>query len=113
MLLRWVVLYLENPDFIEKNVRHTIEGRQYLIEQMNRLGFSSYRSYSNFVNIRVDEKIRDPLISYLKGKGILIKAGANHPALRSCIRITSGPKNKMQMVIRAIESFMNEMDITR
>jgi len=104
---------LDNPDFIKRNVRDTVEGRQYLIDQMKMLGFSSYPSYSNFVNIHVDKKIHDLLIAYLNHKGILIKAGADHPALQSCIRITAGPKQKMQMVIEAIESFMNETDNVR
>jgi histidinol-phosphate aminotransferase len=101
---------LDNPDFVERNVRDTLEGRQYLIEQMKRLGFSPYQSYGNFVNIQVEKNIRNPLISYLHRKGILIKAGVDHPALQSCIRITAGPKPKMKTVIQAIESFMNETD---
>lgn len=102
---------LDNPDFVERNVQETIEGREYLIDQMKRLGFSPYPSYSNFVNIRIDYKLRDPLVAYLKSKGILIKAGADHPSLRSCIRITAGPKQKMQQVTHAIESFMAETNI--
>ena len=78
------------------------------MEELNRLGFSVFPSHSNFVNIRVDPKIRDPLVSYLKGKAILIKAGADHVALRFCIRITAGPKHKMEPVIHAIESFIKE-----
>lgn len=101
---------LDNPDFVERNVRDTLEGRQYLIERMNRPGFSPYPSYSNFVNIQVDKTIRDPLISYLNRKGILIKAGADHPVLQSCIRITTGPKHKMKTVIQAIELFLKETD---
>jgi histidinol-phosphate aminotransferase len=101
---------LENPDFVGRNVRDTVDGRQYLIDQMKRIGFSPYPSYSNFVNIPVDNKIRDPLISFLERKGILIKAGADHPALRSCIRITAGPKNMMKTVIQAIELFMADPD---
>lgn len=104
---------LESPDFVEKNVRDTINGRHYLIEQMTRLGFLPYPSYGNFVNIKVEKKIRDPLIDFLNHKGILIKAGAEHPALQSCIRITVGPKQKMEPVIRAIEAFMKTADKIR
>jgi histidinol-phosphate aminotransferase len=99
---------LESPDFVEENVRETLHGRQYLIEQMKRLGFIPYPSYSNFVNIKVDKTIRDQLITHLNQNGILIKAGADHPALRDCIRITVGPKRKMETVIQAIEKFINQ-----
>lgn len=97
---------LENPGFVDRNVRDTLIGRQYLIDEMSRIGFSSYPSYSNFVNFNVGNKIRDPLVTYLNKNGILIKAGADHPALRSCIRITVGPKPKMEAVISAIDTFM-------
>lgn len=100
---------LKNHEYIEKNVRDTVQGRDYLIRQMERLGFSPYPSYSNFVNIRIDESLRDPLIAYLMGKGILIKAGADHPALRSCIRITAGPEHKMKIVVSAIEKFLTTL----
>lgn len=99
---------LENPEYVEKNVRDTAHGRQYLIDGMSRLGFASYPTYSNFVNVKVDTKIRDPLIAHLNRKGILIKAGADHPALRSCIRITAGPEHKMKLVIDAIEEFIKK-----
>jgi histidinol-phosphate aminotransferase len=99
---------LENPSFVEKNVRDTIEGRQYLIEQMNRLGFSPYQSYSNFVNIRVGQKHVHPLVDYVKQKGVLIKAGADHPALIDCIRITAAPLNQMRFIIQCIEDYINK-----
>jgi len=104
---------LQNPDFVEMNVQDTLNGRQYLIEQMTSLGFSPYPSYSNFVNIKVNKTIRDPLIAYLNQKGILIKAGVVHPALESCIRITVGPKSKMEAVVREITSFMHEKETIR
>ena len=99
---------LEHPAYVEKNVRDTVEGRQYLIDTMTRLGFFVFPSFSNFVNIRVGEALRDPLVAHLKRKGILIKAGASHPALAPCIRISAGPKRIMEPVVREIESFLRE-----
>ena len=45
---------LENPGFVKQNVKQTLEGRHYLENEMKRLGFFPYPSYSNFVNIRVN-----------------------------------------------------------
>jgi len=97
---------LKHPEYVAKNVRETVEGRQYLIDEMRRLGFFVFPSFSNFVNIVVGESIRDPLVAHLKNKKILIKAGASHPALTPCVRITAGPKRIMEPVVFEIEAFM-------
>jgi histidinol-phosphate aminotransferase len=98
---------LESPEFVSQNVKKTLDGRQYLEKEMKRLGFPAYPSQSNFVNFKVGIENRDPLVNYLKTKNILIKPGAGHPTLKSCIRITAGPKEKMTKVIKAIEDFIN------
>lgn len=97
---------LEHPEYVARNVKETLEGRQYLIDAMTRLGFFVFPSFSNFINVVVGESLRDPLIDHLKHEGILIKAGANTPALVPCVRITVGPKRVMEPVVRAIESFL-------
>ena len=99
---------LEKPEIIEKNVRAIVAGREYLIGEMQKLGFSAYPSHSNFVNFRIPKELHDPLIADLKRKGILVKAGADHPALRGCVRITAGPKNKMERVVDAISLFIKK-----
>lgn len=101
---------LEHSEYVMLNVRRTLEGREYLIRALQQKGFEAYPTYTNFVNFRVDPNIRDPLVEYLKNKKILIKPGASHPALESCIRITAGPKEKMEVVVHAIGDFLSERE---
>jgi histidinol-phosphate aminotransferase len=97
---------LDHPRWIEKNVRDTNAGRDYLARQMEKIGLYSYPSYANFINIRVGHNNVGPLVRYMQEKGILIKAGSDHPALRDCIRITTGPVSKMKIVENLIKKYL-------
>jgi histidinol-phosphate aminotransferase len=97
---------LEHPSFVETNVKSVIKGREYLENELKRLGFFVFESHSNFVNVRVGKSHVDPLVIFLKENGVLIKAGADHPALIECIRITAAPLDQMRFIIQCIEKYL-------
>jgi histidinol-phosphate aminotransferase len=96
---------LDNKKIIDTRVREIVRGRNYLIRETRRLGFRPYASQSNFVNIDVGKVHVAPLVAFFEKKGILIKAGANHPALSSCIRITAGPVDLMKPVVAHLKEY--------
>jgi len=98
-------LVLDHKNVIEKRVREIVRGRDYLIRETRRLGFRPYPSHSNFVNIDVGMKHVRQLVTFFEKKGILIKAGANHPALLPCIRITAGPPDVMKQVVMYLKEY--------
>jgi len=102
-------LLLDNPDVVEKNVRDAIEGREFLADEMSKMGFFSYPSQTNFLNIKVGKRLVIPLTEYLNKKGILIKPGFDHPALRECIRITVGPVHQMNLLTEHIHAFISTL----
>ena len=97
---------LDNPSFVEKNVLSVINGREYLVHELKRLGFFVFESHSNFVNVRVGKEHVHPIVTYLKQKRVLIKPGYDHPALIDCIRITVAPVESMILIIQCIEEYI-------
>lgn len=96
---------LNNKSVVTKNVESVVAGREYFVNELKRMGFFVFESYSNFVNIRVGTQNVHPLVEYLRQKGVLIKAGADHSALSDCIRITAAPKDQMEFIIRCIKDY--------
>jgi len=97
---------LDNMHIVENNVKEVTEGRNYLVHEMERRGFKTFESQTNFVNINVGKHLVDPLIRNLEQNGILIKPGADHPALHQCVRITVGSVDQMKLLISYIEDYL-------
>ncbi|MGA2917092.1 pyridoxal phosphate-dependent aminotransferase [Methanoregula sp.] len=97
---------LDHPEIISRNVSDITEGREFLFKEMEKMGFSCYPSHTNFLNIRVGQKLVIPLTDHLKARGILIKPGYDHPALKECIRVTIGPIPQMKPVIESIRDYI-------
>jgi histidinol-phosphate aminotransferase len=100
---------LDHPLWVEENVKKTIEGREYLVKQMKGIGLYTYPSFANFVNIRVGHDHVGSLVKYMRNNGILIKPGPDHPALRDCIRISTGPVPKMKKVEKHIKFYFKSI----
>jgi histidinol-phosphate aminotransferase len=97
---------LDHPEIIRKNVADVLEGREFLVKEMEKMGFSCYPSQTNFLNIRVGQKLVIPLTDFLKTRGILIKPGYDHPALKECIRVTIGSIHQMKPVIESVREYI-------
>jgi histidinol-phosphate aminotransferase len=98
-------IVMDNRSIIDARVREIIRGRNYLIREARRLGLRPYASHSNFVNIDVGQDHVLPIVEFFEMKGILIKAGSNHPALLQCIRITAGPVDVMKQVVTYLKEY--------
>jgi len=96
---------LENMDLMERSVLKANEGKEYLTKEMKKLGLKTFKSYANFVLIEVGEKNSDPLARYMYERGILIKGGYPHIALKKCIRISLGDVPQMKCVVDSINKY--------
>jgi histidinol-phosphate aminotransferase len=81
-----------------------------LFNEMNRLpGFRPYRSYTNFILVKIPVEIVDPLKKYLTERGIIVKF-MNEDGLFNHIRITLGTHSQNCILLKLIKSFLNEKD---
>jgi len=99
-------ILLDNPEIVSRNVNEVLRGREILVQEMASLGFSSFPSHTNFLNIKVGEDLVVPLSDFLKTRNVLIKHGHDHPALKGCIRITVGCEEQMFIVTRLVREFL-------
>ena len=81
-----------------------------LYNELNQLpGFQAYRSYANFILVKIPPSIKDPLKRYLTERNIIIKF-MNEDGLNSHVRISLGTHPQNCMLLKLIRSFLNEKD---
>lgn len=100
--------FLDNMDLVEKSVSKTVEGKEYIIAEMNKFGFKTLKSYANFLLIEVGEEHSDSLARYMYDRGILIKGGYPHIALKKCIRVSLGDVSQMKCVVESIKNYFKK-----
>ena len=97
---------LDHMDVVEAYVREVEEGKQYLIKQMEDLGFEPYPTHANFMLIPVpDAELRERIGKHLHAQGVLMTSKLV-PPLEDCIRISLGPKRQMAVVATHMRDFM-------
>jgi histidinol-phosphate aminotransferase len=76
-------------------------------KELNEIpGFIAYRSYANFILVKIPQDIKDPLKKYLTENGMIVKFMAED-GLNSHIRITIGTTEQNRQVIDLIKTFIS------
>lgn len=79
-----------------------------LFAEINKLpDFTAYRSYANFILVKIPPEIKDSLKKYLTKKGMIIKF-MNEDGLNRHIRITLGTHSQNIMLLDLISTFMHK-----
>jgi histidinol-phosphate aminotransferase len=68
-------------------------------------GFKAYRSYANFILVKIPVEIKAELESFLKGNGIIIKF-MSEDGLNNHVRITIGRQEQNRLLMDLIRSFL-------
>ena len=79
-----------------------------LFNELNQLpGFQAYKSFANFILVKIPPELKDSLKKYLTERNIIIKF-MNEDGLESHIRITLGTHSQNCMLLKMIKSFMSK-----
>ncbi|MDT8324096.1 MAG: histidinol-phosphate transaminase [Bacteroidota bacterium] len=70
-------------------------------------GFTVYRSWANFILVKIPEALMAPLKEYLTGRGLVVKF-MNEQLLHSHMRITLGTQEQNRLLADAILSYIEE-----
>jgi histidinol-phosphate aminotransferase len=97
---------LDHPKHIQNYVKVESEGKKYLAAGLKRMGLEIIKGHANFVLAKVYGKRKD-VYAYLKSKGVLIYLPSEDSFLRDYLRITTGPKEKMEIVLRALKGYFS------
>ncbi len=94
---------LEEKDFLSKSIKHNDRWRTILPEQINNIGLESYKTFANFILVRVNPKrfSKPSILSYLKKKNIIVR-DLNNYGLLDYFRVSIG-ENK------SLKKFLNEL----
>lgn len=98
---------IDNDYLIKQYVKKEKEGRKFLIEELKKMGFEVFPGFANFVLVKIGSE-GSRIADFLKSRGILIAANFSSYLLRDFIRFTTGPKDKMQVLINGLKEYLNK-----
>ena len=93
---------LESPDLIDELIRKFNEGRNYLISELDRLGYPHKGEAGNFLFIKPKTDARKIVERMKAEKKILIKTYPDVGKFGDCLRVTIGEKKYMETFISAL-----------
>jgi histidinol-phosphate aminotransferase len=98
---------LENPVFLEGQVRMILAERERLAASLSRIpGVTTFPSDSNFILLRTDRPSRD-VFEGLRRRGVLVRdLGGNPGMLQGCLRVTVGVPAENDSFLEAIREVL-------
>lgn len=100
--LKFAEAILETPSLLNNLINGYLEGRVFLINQLNRLGYVHKGEAGNFIFIKPKTDALLIVERMKKEKKILIKSYTNVGDLGTCLRVTIGEKKYMKQFIEAL-----------
>jgi histidinol-phosphate aminotransferase len=100
-------LILKEDNFLKKSIRHNLVWKKKLSVFVNSLGLETYKTYANFVLIRIDKaKLKKKtIIKKLIEKDIIIRDLENYD-LPEFIRVSIGTSLEMEKFMKTIKSII-------
>lgn len=103
---------LEDADDQGRKRQNTLQGRQYIYEEINRMpGLRAYPSEGNFVLIDASVLGKDSgeIRDHMAGKGIFIRPMSGHNMAKGFIRITVGTPEQNRLFIQTFGKYVKEV----
>jgi histidinol-phosphate aminotransferase len=98
---------LADQAFVSNHVAQVKRGRERLAQLFDELGLRFWPSRTNFVLVRVFEKVRT-FVESMQRRGILVRDSSSSPGCDGCVRITVGTPEQMDKVLQAIREAIAE-----
>ena len=96
---------IEDDKYFKNNVKKIIQNREYLENELEKLGFTHTSSSANFVFAKHEKMPGKALYLTLKEKGILVRHFESE-RIADYIRITVGSLSEVKALISAIKSIL-------
>ncbi len=98
---------LEDEEYTRKNCKTIIENREYLSEELSKLGFVITDSKTNFVFAKHPEVAGEKIYLELKKKGILVRHFTKKE-ICEYNRITVGTRAQMEILVKTLGQILEE-----
>ena len=99
---------LEDDVYIKDNCKKIIENRQYLVDELENLGFTMTDSSANFIFAKHNTISGKDIYLKLKEKGVLVRY-FDKDRLRDYTRITIGSKEQLDVLIEKLKEILKEL----
>jgi Histidinol-phosphate/aromatic aminotransferase and cobyric acid decarboxylase len=97
---------LDSPEYYNSIGMKMASDMEMLYNELNQWpGFTAYRSFANFILVKIPSEIKDPLKKYLTERNMIVKF-MNEEGLDRHIRITIGTHPQNCMLLKLIRFFM-------
>ncbi|MCR4875169.1 MAG: histidinol-phosphate transaminase [Clostridia bacterium] len=98
---------IEDNEYTIKNCKVIQENREWTIQELQKLGFTTLNSKANFVFTKNEKFSGEYLYKSLKAKGVLVRY-FNKERLNQFLRITIGSIDEMKILINTLKTIMEE-----
>jgi len=98
---------IKDQSYLAKNVKKIRQQRDWLSDQLKKLGFSVRDSQANFIWATIDTVSAKQIYLDLKQAGILIRY-FDKPDLKNGLRITIGRPDENRELIRTLKNILNK-----
>jgi len=99
---------LDSPEYYSSICSKMAEDRQMLYDELNKLpGFHAYKSYANFILVKIPPEIKQFLNKYLTERNMIVKF-MNEDGLNRHIRITIGTHPQNSLFLKLVQTFMHK-----
>jgi histidinol-phosphate aminotransferase len=99
---------LDSKDYYEKMRSKMVADRDMFFNEFNRLpGFKAYKSYANFMLVKIPPEVNESLKKYLTERNMIIKF-MDEEVLVNHVRITIGTRAQNHRLIKLVKEFMKE-----
>ena len=99
---------LESGDYYRKNCRTIMENRDYTVSELEKLGFTTIPSVTNFIFTSCPKLDGVTLYRKLKERGVLVRCW-DKPALRDYVRVTIGSRAQMDAFLDQVRAILEEV----
>ncbi len=97
---------LDSPEYYNSIGSKMEADMKMMFEELSRWpGFTAYRSFANFILVKIPPEIKSPLKNYLTERNMIVKF-MDEEALNSHIRITIGTHPQNCMLLNLVKTFM-------
>jgi histidinol-phosphate aminotransferase len=105
---RIAIAALDSPDYYEQMQKKMAFDMDLFYNEFNKMpGFKAYRSYANFILVKIPVDSKDSLKKYLTERNMIVKFMAED-GLFNHLRITIGTQQQNKMLLEMINAFCKQ-----
>jgi histidinol-phosphate aminotransferase len=105
---RIAIAALDSEEYYSEICKKMAADMNMYLNEFNKIpGFKAYKSYANFILVKIPVEIRDKLKTFLTEKGVIVKFMAED-GLNNHLRITIGTQEQNQLLLDLIMAFLKQ-----